>query len=188
MNAACPREAGRRSVSRTRRSHGIVLSSSSAGETRRLGQRLSRLLRGNEVIALSGPLGSGKTCLVQGMARGLGIRQPVNSPSYVLMKRYQGRFTLTHWDWYRLADQADLESCGFGDRQLEPGVVVIEWAERFSDQLERPFLRIEITPTGRRSRRFAFGVSGRSASLRRLIRDTEARWDTEYRPPLSNGC
>jgi tRNA threonylcarbamoyladenosine biosynthesis protein TsaE len=178
MNVACPREAGWPPVSLPRRSRGLVLLSSSAGETRLLGQRLSQFLSGNEVIALSGPLGAGKTCLVQGMARGLGIRQPVNSPAYVLMKRYRGRFTLTHWDWYRLADNADLESCGFGDPQIEPGVVVIEWAERFPEQLERPFLKIEIIPMGRRSRRLVLGVSGRSAALRRLIRDVKAWWDT----------
>jgi len=153
----------------------VVLWSNSPGETRALGAQLARLAAGDEVIALSGPLGSGKTCLVQGLGRALGIRQPISSPSYVLMKRYRDRFTLTHWDWYRLADQADLESCGFGDPQIEPGIVVIEWAERFLDQIARPFLQIELTPTGRHSRRLALSLRGRSARLTRLIRELQ-KW------------
>jgi tRNA threonylcarbamoyladenosine biosynthesis protein TsaE len=141
-----------------------------------LGRQLGKSLRSGETVALSGPLGSGKTCLVQGLGRGLGITQPVNSPSYVLMKRYCGRVTLIHWDWYRLGDAADLESCGFGDPQVEPGIVVIEWAERFRDQIEQPYLQIEITITGEHSRRLALSVCGRSGRFRRLLRDVETWW------------
>ena len=138
------------------------------------------LLEGNEILALSGPLGSGKTCLVQGLGRGLGVSQPINSPSFVLMKRYRGRLTLTHWDWYRLSGTADLESCGFGDPQIEPGIIVIEWAEKFLDSLERPFLRVEIALTGPHARRLVLRVCGRSAKLGRLLRDLGAWWKTRH--------
>jgi len=156
----------------------VVFGSNSPSETRSLGRQLGRRLCGEETIALSGPLGSGKTCLVQGVGRGLNVTLPINSPSYVLMKRYRGRVTLTHWDWYRLADTADLESCGFGDPQMEPGVVVIEWAERFLDQIEPPFLHIELALTGWRSRRLTMRVRGRSARLGRLIRELKKWWMT----------
>ena len=154
----------------------LVLFSRSPAETRALGRQLGRLLAGDEVVALSGPLGSGKTCLVQGIGRGLAVSQTINSPSYVLMKRYRGRATLTHWDWYRLADAADFESCGFGDPQVEPGVVVIEWAERFLDQIERPFLHVEIALTGEHSRAFRWSVRGRSQRLRGMLDDVKAWW------------
>jgi tRNA threonylcarbamoyladenosine biosynthesis protein TsaE len=158
----------------------LVLSSWSAAETKALGRQLGRLLAGDEVIALSGPLGSGKTCFVQGLGRGLAVAQPINSPSYVLMKRYRGRSTLTHWDWYRLADVADLESCGFGDPQVEQGVVVIEWAERFLDQIEPPFLHIEIALTGEHSRALAWNVRGRAARVGRLVRDIAGWWTARH--------
>jgi len=158
----------------------VVLVSNSAGETRALGAQLALLASGDETLALSGPLGAGKTCLVQGVGRALGIRRPISSPSFVLMKRYRGRFPLTHWDWYRLADRSDLESCGFADPQVGPGLVVIEWAERFLDQIERPFVQIEITPTGRHSRRLRFQVRGRSPRLSRFIRDLRDWWVSRH--------
>ena len=154
----------------------IVLLSHRPFETRALGRRLGRHLEGNEIIALSGPLGSGKTCLAQGLGRGLGIAQPINSPSFVLMKRYRGRRQLTHWDWYRLNAMADLESSGFGDPQIESGVIIIEWAEKFLDCLEQPFLHIEIALGGGNTRRMVLAVRGRSVRFRRLLREIEAWW------------
>jgi len=170
--AGCPRAASR-PVRSPRR---VVLLSHSAAETRALGWRLGKCVQGDEILALSGPLGSGKTCLVQGLGRGLGVRRFVNSPSFVLMKRYRARLSLIHWDWYRLDDKTDLESSGFGDLQVERGIVVIEWADRFLDQIARPFLLIEITPTGLRSRRLTLSVQGKSAALRRLVGDLELWW------------
>ncbi|MCX8036945.1 MAG: tRNA (adenosine(37)-N6)-threonylcarbamoyltransferase complex ATPase subunit type 1 TsaE, partial [Candidatus Sumerlaeia bacterium] len=156
----------------------LALESKGARETRALGRWLGCRLEGYETLALTGPLGSGKTCLVQGLGHGLGIRDPVNSPSFVLMKRYKGRAILTHWDWYRLNDRADLESCGFGDPLVEAGVVVIEWAERFIEEIEKPFLWIQIVITGRHSRRLFCKVVGRSARLSNLLAQMEASWKT----------
>lgn len=154
----------------------VVFLSHSAAKTRSLGWRLGKCAEGDEILALSGPLGSGKTCLAQGLGRGLRVRRPISSPSFVLMKRYRGRLPLIHWDWYRLEDKGDLESSGFGDLQVERGIVVIEWADRFLDQIAQPFLLIEIAPTGPHSRRLIMTVRGKSPSLRRLIGDVEAWW------------
>ena len=79
--------------------------SASQEETERLGERFGRSLRGAEVVALVGNLGAGKTCLVRGLARGLGIAGPVTSPSYVLVRSYEGRLTLHHADFYRLGGE-----------------------------------------------------------------------------------
>ncbi len=185
---AAVRKGPRRSVRRT--AHSLVLDSKCARETRALGRWLGCRLEGNETLALTGPLGSGKTCLVQGLASGLGVREPVNSPSFVLMKRYQGRTILTHWDWYRLNDQADLDSCGFGDPQVESGIVVIEWAERFLDAIERPFLWIQMEITGRRSRRLLWRTVGRSARLYKLLAQMNAWWKTirQLGPAAPSDC
>jgi len=158
--------------------------SDSVAETRALGREVGKLLAERpalqETIALSGPLGSGKTCLVQGLGRALGITQPINSPSFVLVKYYRGHLTLAHWDWYRLTTTEDLESSGFGDPHTASGIVVIEWAEKFLDYLEQPFLHIEIAHLGPHSRRLLLRVHGRSARLRRLLGKLE-RWSKARR-------
>jgi tRNA threonylcarbamoyladenosine biosynthesis protein TsaE len=129
------------------------------------------MLEGDETVALCGPLGSGKTCFVKGLGRGLGIQQTINSPSYVLMKRYTGRVRLTHWDWYRLTSTADLDSTGFGDPQGAPGVVVIEWADRFAGELPEPILWIDFAQTDARSRRLTMTILGESERLSAVLAD-----------------
>jgi len=147
----------------------LVITSRGATRTRAIGRRLGASISKGAVIALVGPLGSGKTCLVQGLGRGLGIRRKINSPSFVLMKRYDGPVSLFHWDWYRLNDLDDLESSGFGDCGPEDGVVVIEWADRFLDRIPRPFLRIDLEIEGERMRRLIFRIVGRSEPLEKAL-------------------
>ena len=91
--------------------------SSSAEQTQRLGQWLGAELKGGDVIGLAGELGSGKTCLVQGIARGLGVDPglPVTSPTFTLVGEYPGRVRLRHADFYRVESYARLEDAGFDD-------------------------------------------------------------------------
>ncbi|PLX83621.1 MAG: tRNA (adenosine(37)-N6)-threonylcarbamoyltransferase complex ATPase subunit type 1 TsaE [Desulfuromonas sp.] len=107
-------------------------------ETRRLGQLLGELIAGPQRIYLRGDLGAGKTCFVQGLARGLGVSpaEPVTSPSYTLMNAYSGRLQLFHFDLYRLAHPEDLEDLDLTEYLHGTGVAVVEWAERMpgSDQ------------------------------------------------------
>ncbi len=98
-------------------------------DTRLLGERLGRALRRGDVLLLSGDLGTGKTCLTQGIGRGLGCAGQVNSPSFVLMNEYAGRERLFHADLYRIGDTAELEELGLWD-YAEEGVLVVEWPER----------------------------------------------------------
>ena len=123
----------------------LVVETASATETGRLGQRLAQPLRGGDVIALSGELGSGKTTFTQGLARGMGIRAAVTSPTFVLVNRYaapDGR-VLQHADCYRLAN-APVEMWDIGLTDLYEGddVVVIEWADRISGLLPDDYLEI----------------------------------------------
>ena len=119
--------------------------------THRLGWCLSQHLPAGAVLLLSGPLGSGKTTFTQGVGTGLGIKQTIDSPTFTLINEYTtGRVPLYHVDLYRLdnagADGLYLETYWDGD-EVEPGILVIEWAERLQYLPENP-IRLNLTYTG----------------------------------------
>ncbi len=125
-------------------------------ETRSIGERIGRLLRRGDVVLLAGDLGTGKTCLTQGIARGLGVRATVNSPSFVLMNEYEGRERLFHVDLYRIEDVEELDDLGLWD-YTERGVLVVEWPERGADLIPGEGLVIELRYGDQeRERRFRF--------------------------------
>lgn len=105
----------------------------SADETVALGRRLGRRLRPADVVALVGPLGSGKTCFTKGIASGLGLEDPdrVTSPSFVLVREHRASVLLRHVDAYRLRHPCELVELGAEELFDEAGVTVIEWADRF---------------------------------------------------------
>jgi tRNA threonylcarbamoyladenosine biosynthesis protein TsaE len=108
--------------------------SHSPAETESLGEKFGRAAERGLVIALSGDLGAGKTQLVKGIARGLGISARVHSPTFTLVNEYGGgRLKLFHLDLYRLETQAQILSAGIGEFLSPDGVAVVEWAERISD-------------------------------------------------------
>jgi tRNA threonylcarbamoyladenosine biosynthesis protein TsaE len=111
--------------------------------TEGLGRRLAHCLRAGDVLALHGELGAGKTCLVRGLALGLGLEESqVASPSFSLVNEYAGPVPLFHIDCYRLHLEEELEELGLEEYMEGPGVTVIEWAERIG---ELPEDRLEIT-------------------------------------------
>jgi len=114
--------------------------SHSPAETETLGERWGREIERGWIIGLSGDLGSGKTQLVKGLARGLGVPGHVHSPTFALVNIYPGgRLTLFHLDLYRLATPQDFFSAGLEEYLRPAGVTVIEWAERwFGDVLKSP--------------------------------------------------
>lgn len=118
------------------------------------------------LVGLSGDLGSGKTLLVQGLARGLGIREPVLSPTFVLAAEYTGgRLPLTHLDLYRLEDPGALARAGLEDYLLAPaGVVVVEWFERWLEAglpvSPGPRRRVWLEVLGERERRIRYEDTG----------------------------
>ena len=113
----------------------------SAEETERLGRALAPALSIGDVLALSGPLGSGKTCFVAGLAHGLGAPSRVRSPSFTLVNEYRGERRLVHLDLYRLAS-ADAGGLGL-DELRERGVLAVEWGEKLPDPLLGEALRLE---------------------------------------------
>src|SRR5580658_7865858 len=109
--------------------------SHSPAETESLGERWGRAARRGQVIALSGELGAGKTQLVKGIARGLGISARVHSPTFTLVTEYDGAsLRLFHLDLYRLETREQILSAGLGEFLQPDGVSVIEWAERLDSE------------------------------------------------------
>jgi len=115
------------------RSH-VKLISEDPQETFHIGKVLGENLKRGDVVALIGELGAGKTCLTQGMARGLGVPEEyhITSPTFTLINEYPGRFVLYHLDMYRLSGVRDLEELGYEEYLAGNGVLVIEWAEKIS--------------------------------------------------------
>lgn len=117
----------------------------SAQETEALGCRLAKKLTGNEVIALYGGMGMGKTAFVRGLAAGLGVTDEVSSPTFALVHHYRGRTSLFHFDMYRVDGWDDLYSTGFFDYLDADGVLVIEWSENIENALPEDAIRILIS-------------------------------------------
>ncbi len=109
-------------------------------------------LVGNEVFALSGPLGAGKTTFVKGVAEALEIKDIVISPTFVLVREYQGKFPLFHFDWYRIESEREVIDLGYWDYIERDGVKIIEWPDKFPNLLPEntKWLKIEIVEGGRK--------------------------------------
>lgn len=120
----------------------LKLVSRSVNETRRLGEDLGKLAVAGDVFLLVGGLGSGKTCLAQGIALGLGVQQHVSSPSFILIKEYQGRLPFYHVDFYRLDRIEEIADLGLEDYIYGRGVCVIEWADKGMALLPREHLLV----------------------------------------------
>jgi len=141
----------------------LTFVTSSAEETRRLGDRMGELLREGDVLLLSGELGAGKTVFVQGIARGLGFDSSVSSKSFVLLGEYPGRVKLYHADLYRLEDPDQVAQLAL-DEISSDGVLVVEWPERAGDRvLPEEHLRVDFEVTGENSRTLRVSAEGQRA-------------------------
>ncbi len=110
-------------------------------ETKRLGEKIALLLRPNDCLTLSGDLGAGKTTFTKGLGIGLGVKRTINSPTFTIVKVYQGEKPLYHIDAYRLEDEE--EDIGFDDYFYGDGVTVVEWPQYIAAFL--PDERLDIT-------------------------------------------
>jgi len=122
------------------------LISKSPEDTLDIGQIIGERLTAGDVVALTGELGAGKTCLTQGIAKGLGVPEGyyVTSPTFTLINEYPGRINLYHMDVYRLSGSRDLEDMGCEEYFYGDGVVVIEWAEKVRDIIPEEALLINL--------------------------------------------
>lgn len=122
--------------------------SRSAQETQALGARLGRRLGPGDVVACIGPLGAGKTCFLQGLARGLGVTTDVTSPTFVLVNQYRGRLPVYHVDAYRIGSLTELVDLGLEEMLHGQGVTVVEWADKLLPLLPARTVTVTIAGLG----------------------------------------
>ncbi|MDE5966228.1 MAG: tRNA (adenosine(37)-N6)-threonylcarbamoyltransferase complex ATPase subunit type 1 TsaE [Lachnospiraceae bacterium] len=119
--------------------------SNSAEETAAFGMKLAQAARPGDVYCLHGALGVGKTVFSQGFARGLGITEPVSSPTFTIVQEYDGgRLPFYHMDVYRISDSEEMYEVGFDDMLMGGGVCLIEWADLISDLLPDKYYSVTI--------------------------------------------
>ncbi|MHB8085048.1 MAG: tRNA (adenosine(37)-N6)-threonylcarbamoyltransferase complex ATPase subunit type 1 TsaE [Dehalococcoidia bacterium] len=159
------------------------LATRSPEETLKLGAILGSLAQGGDIFLLSGNLGAGKTCLVQGIAFGLGVKEYACSPSFMIAREYHGRLALYHLDLYRLDNIEEIFDLGLDEYFRDDAVCAIEWAEKGGGALPGDTLVIELADTGEDSRRISFIPRGsRNAGLvkklkEKLKQDKERKWN-----------
>lgn len=151
----------------------LTIRSHGEAATRGYADRLARILRPGDVIALNGPLGAGKTRFVQGLATALGCEHEfVASPTFVLVHEYVGRLPLYHVDAYRLRDADEFRELGGDELANSGGVLCVEWADRIAEALPGDSLRIDFRVLGPAERLLELSAtSGRGQAILQLLGD-----------------
>jgi tRNA threonylcarbamoyladenosine biosynthesis protein TsaE len=139
----------------------FIVKTSTPSETRRIGQTIGKNLQPGDVILLAGPLGAGKTTLVQGMAKGLGVTGSVMSPTFVLARELEGRLKMYHVDLYRLEKMPEITDLGLDDYLYGDGVTVIEWADRAEALWPDDHLRVDLSYSGDKARKLTVTAHGK---------------------------
>jgi tRNA threonylcarbamoyladenosine biosynthesis protein TsaE len=117
----------------------------SAQETRRWGEELAKQLQSGDVVALIGELGAGKTVLAQGILKGLGVKETVQSPSFIMVREYTGHSPVAHIDLYRLRNSQDFLALGLDEYMDSKYIIVVEWGEKILDILPPHHRQIRLT-------------------------------------------
>ena len=123
----------------------MIIETKNARETYEVGEKIGRKARPGQVYTLMGDLGVGKTVLTQGVANGLGITEPVSSPTFTIIQEYEeGRLPFYHFDVYRIGDVSEMDEIGYEDCFYGDGVCLIEWANLIEEILPEHYTRITI--------------------------------------------
>lgn len=130
----------------------------SVEQTHQLGERIGKAAEGNMVLLLSGDLGAGKTTLTQGIAKGLGVKRNVTSPTFTILKIYRGRMPLYHIDAYRL--EGVTQDLGFEELMEDDGLTVIEWSQFIPELIPDEYLSVSIRLKDEDQREFEFEALG----------------------------
>jgi tRNA threonylcarbamoyladenosine biosynthesis protein TsaE len=137
-------------------------------ETAAAGERLGARLGPGDVVALTGELGAGKTCFVQGIVRGLGVTTGATSPTFVLVNEYRGRLPVHHVDVYRTQGLAEVLDLGLEELLGGSGVTLIEWADRCEPLLPPHAVRVHIEGVGEEPRRITITEPGQAPPERQM--------------------
>ena len=124
----------------------LTFKTSSAEETISLGEKIGKLLKKGDIIAMQGTLAAGKTTITKGIAQALGITETITSPTFCLISEYQGTMPLYHMDVYRLDGREDFINLGTDDMLYGDGVSIIEWSEKIMEELPSSTIILKITP------------------------------------------
>lgn len=156
----------------------LTITTNSEEETQSLGFKLASALAAGDIILLTGELGAGKTVFVKGLAKGLGVKQPVTSPTFTILHIYEGRLPLYHFDLFRLEKIDPLEFANYEEYLFGNGVAVVEWGEKieslltdylimsFHRELKNPHLRvIEAAGQGERGKKLVAQLNLLKVSL-----------------------
>ena len=132
----------------------MIKISKSIDQTIALGQALGKRLKAGSVVALVGDLGSGKTVFTKGIAKGLGVKHAryVNSPTFVTIKEYKGRFPLYHFDLYRMDGHSGFDDMNYEEYFYGDGVTVIEWADKIRELLPDRYWEVNLKATDEKQR------------------------------------
>ena len=124
----------------------LTFNTNSADETIELGEKIGRLLKKGDIIAMQGTLAAGKTTITKGIAKALGVSDTITSPTFCLISEYSGKMPLYHMDVYRLEGSEDFINLGTDDMIYGNGVSIIEWSEKIMDELPKKTILLKITP------------------------------------------
>ncbi len=123
----------------------MIIETKNAKETFQLGEKIGEKALPGQIYTLNGDLGVGKTVFTQGVASGLGIREPVNSPTFTILQEYEGgRFPFYHFDVYRIGDIEEMEEIGYDDYFFGEGICLIEWAQLIKEILPENVISVTI--------------------------------------------
>ena len=136
--------------------------------TQLLGEWFAKVLQAGDVLLLLGPLGAGKTCFVQGLAKGLGVQKDarVSSPSFALVHQYEAHVPVWHSDLYRLVQASDVSDLGLWEAAASGAIVVIEWADKFPNEWPKAYFCVEMSPETPTMRRLRVTASGETMTRR----------------------
>ena len=147
-------------------------------QTRQIGCWLGELAESGDLILLVGNLGTGKTCFTQGIAKGVGFEGYTASPSFVLMREYQGRIQVYHLDLYRLDDIAEITDLGIDDYLYGDGICVVEWADKAGTYFPEEHLLVEFEHLSVENQRcLRFKPHGERYTA--LLAQMEEKWNSQ---------